>query len=133
MRTFHVGGTATKISEENRIVLKYPVIVKSIYGTHVELPEGWLFTRKGSMIVNRIIKEIKLTSSDKLLVADGDRVAKDSDLYEHKGKIVKAEVIAFVAIRDNTIYLTSNEQKLEIKNGSKMEVVAGDIGKPVNN
>jgi len=127
MRTFHVGGTATKISEENRIVLKYPVIVKSIYGTHVELDEGWLFTRKGSMIVNRIIKEIKLASSDKLLVADGDRVAKDSDLYEHKGKIVKSDVIAFVVIRNNTIYLISNEQKLEIKNGSKMEVVAGDI------
>ena len=46
MRTFHVGGTATKTTEENRTVLKYPVVVNSISGTHVEMPEGWLFTRK---------------------------------------------------------------------------------------
>ena len=36
MRTFHIGGAATKISEENRIFLKYPVFVREDPGQHGE-------------------------------------------------------------------------------------------------
>ena len=53
MRTFHVGGTATKITEDNRIVLKDKVLVQSITGTHVELKDGkYLFTRKVKCLLN---------------------------------------------------------------------------------
>ena len=48
MRTFHIGGAATKISEENRIFLKYPVFVEKIQGSMVKIDNGnMLFTRKG--------------------------------------------------------------------------------------
>ncbi len=48
MRTFHIGGAATKVSEENRTYLKYPVHVKEIHGNTVALKNGdRLFTRKG--------------------------------------------------------------------------------------
>src|SRR5690606_33107740 len=48
MRTFHIGGAATKISEENRIYLRYPVLVEEVRGNTVELKNGnLLFTRKG--------------------------------------------------------------------------------------
>ena len=40
MRTFHIGGAATKVSEENRIYLKYPVLVTEVAGTYVKMPEG---------------------------------------------------------------------------------------------
>ncbi|MCM1321531.1 MAG: DNA-directed RNA polymerase subunit beta' [Bacteroides sp.] len=128
MRTFHVGGTATKVSEENKIVLKYPVILQSVSGTHVELDDGsWLFTRKGFMVVNRIINSFEIPSDAKLFVKDGDRVQKNVPLYEAAGKQVAAAEIAHVVIRGNMIYLTSHEQKIEIQNGSNVIVKAGDI------
>jgi DNA-directed RNA polymerase subunit beta' len=128
MRTFHVGGTATKISEENRIVLKYPIIIREIMGNHVEMKDDrWLFTRKGAMIVSRIMREYVLDQGDTALVEDGHRVIKGEPLYTHKGKEVLSEDIAYVVVRDDKIYLVSQEQKIEIKNGSELQVKAGDI------
>src|SRR5574344_1942184 len=48
MRTFHVGGTASKATEEIRIVLKYPAFIGEITGSNVGQDDGsLLFTRKG--------------------------------------------------------------------------------------
>jgi DNA-directed RNA polymerase subunit beta' len=128
MRTFHVGGTATKISEENRILLKFPVIVKEITGTHVMLDNGnWLFTRKGSIFVNKVVREYTLEKGDKLLVEDGRRILKGEALYTHGGKDVLATDIAYVTIRDKKIYLVSQDQKLEIRNGSEVIIKVGDF------
>ena len=128
MRTFHVGGTASKETQENRIVLKYDVIVQNVAGTHVELNDGsWLFTRKGSMSVTRIVKSYELPKDAKLAVADGDNVMKDSVLYTASGKDVPAADTARVLIRDGKLYLVSKELKIEIQNGSDVIVKAGDI------
>ena len=52
MRTFHVGGTASTVAEENRVAKHYPLLVKTIQGTSVPLDKGQqLFTRKGYLIV----------------------------------------------------------------------------------
>ena len=128
MRTFHAGGVATKVSEEKTITLKYPVIVNSITGTHVEMDDGSsLFTRKGYMLVTRIVKDFKIEKGDKLLVKDGDRVAKDTPLFERNGEVIKSDEIAVIVIRDDKLLLTSREIKVEIKNGSNVIVKAGDI------
>jgi len=127
MRTFHVGGTATKISEENRILLKYPVIVKDVAGTHVVLDGGnWLFTRKGWITVNKVIREYEVGPKDKLAVEDGQRVLKGETLYTHDGKPVEASDIAYAAVRGKKVYLISQDQKLEIRNGSEVVIKAGD-------
>ncbi len=127
MRTFHVGGTATKISEENRILLKFPVIIKDIAGTHVVLDHGnWLFTRKGSLTVNKVVREYVLEKGDKMVVQDGHRIIKGEVLYTHGGKEVLASDIAYVAVRDNNIYLVSQDQKIEIRNGSEIVIKVGD-------
>ena len=84
MRTFHVGGTATKTSEENKIVLKYEVFVKDVLGTHVDMDNGnWLFTRKGSMIVNKMLQKETLDGAE-LVAKDGDRVFKGDVLAKKK-------------------------------------------------
>ena len=128
MRTFHVGGTATKISEENRILLKYHVIIKDITGTHVMLDHGnWLFTRKGWIVVNKVVREYALEKNDKILVEDGHRILKGESLYVRDGKEVTASDIAYVAIRDKKIYLVSQDQKIEIRNGSEVVIKIGDF------
>ena len=131
MRTFHQGGTATKTTEDNRIFLKYGVIVRSINGTHVENEDGsWLFTRKGYMIVSRIIKDYDVPAKATLLVKDGDRVLKGAPLYRAGGKEEPAADVANIIIRDKKIYLVSKELKLEIQNGSTVVVKVDDVVAP---
>ena len=128
MRTFHAGGVATSASEDKTIKLKYPAIIQNITGVHVEMNDGsWLFTRKGSMIVTRIVKEYDIAKGDKLLVKDGDRVAKDTPLIERKGEVVTAPDITAVVIKDDKLLLTSSDVKVEIKNGSNVIVKVGDV------
>jgi len=127
MRTFHVGGTAEKSTEENRIVLKYPVIVGKITGTNVPTKDGnMLFTRKGAMMVTRIIDSFKISKSDKLAVQNGGRILKGGVLVEGK-KPVLAKENGRIIILDNTLYLAGDEQKVEISNGSTVVVKEGDI------
>ena len=128
MRTFHVGGTATKISEENRIVLKFPVIIKEVTGASVMLDNGnLLFTRKGLIVANKVIREFDIAPKDKVLVEDGHRVLKDEPLYVSGGKEVLSTDIAYVVVRKDKIYLVSHDQKLEIRNGSEIVVKEGDF------
>jgi len=128
MRTFHVGGTATKITEDNRIVLKDKVLVQSITGTHVELKDGkYLFTRKGKMLVTRILDVFDLPKKAELLVQDGDRVLKDVPLFTVDGKETKSTEIAQVLLRDGKIYLAGKDQELEIHNGATVEVKVGQL------
>ena len=127
MRTFHVGGTASKATEDNRIVLKYPVIVGKITGTNVPTEDGnMLFTRKGSMMVTRIIDSFKIDKDTKLAVEDGAKILKGGVLIEGK-KSVLAKENGRIIILGDTLYLAGDEQKVEISNGSNLTAKEGDI------
>ncbi|MDR1178702.1 MAG: DNA-directed RNA polymerase subunit beta' [Spirochaetaceae bacterium] len=136
MRTFHIGGAATKISEENRIFLKYPVYIRDISGAHVELVDGvssghWLFTRKGYALVNRVMKEFTLESGDKLLVEDGKRIIKGEPIIRRKDGNIESPEIAYAMVLENssskTLYLIGQDQKIEIRNGSEFIVRKGEV------
>jgi DNA-directed RNA polymerase subunit beta' len=128
MRTFHIGGAATKISEENRTFLKYPVYIREVTGTHVELPDGrWLFTRKGFTIVNKVMKEFKLEANDKLLVEDGKRIIRGEPVIRRGSKDILSTDIAYAMVQEKSLYLIGQDQKIEIRNGSEFVVKKGDV------
>jgi DNA-directed RNA polymerase subunit beta' len=135
MRTFHIGGVATKVSEENRTYLKYPVYIREVSGVHVELSNGhWLFTRKGYAVVNKVMKEYRLESKDELLIEDGKRIIRGEPIIKHGAKEILSPEIAYAMILDGagrskarTLYLIGQEQKIEIRNGSEVMVKAGDV------
>ncbi len=131
MRTFHVGGTASKDTEDNRIVLKYPVLVNEFEGTNITTENGHkLFTRRGIMQATRIIDTIEVAKSDKINVSDGDKVSKGSVLVSKKGDgEILASANGRVMIKDAMVYLFGNELKIEINNGSEIHVKEGDIVK----
>ncbi|MCK9170913.1 MAG: DNA-directed RNA polymerase subunit beta' [Treponema sp.] len=135
LRTFHSGGAAEKTTEENHIVLKFPAFIKDVTGTHVVMKDGkWLFTRKGFMTVIRILDQVKIEKGAEVKVADGARIMKGSVLVSKKNADIKASATAKVMILGDTVYLTSNELKVEISNGSTIYAKAGDIveaGKPL--
>jgi DNA-directed RNA polymerase subunit beta' len=135
MRTFHIGGAATKISEENRIFLKYPVYIRDVSGTHVELPSGhWLFTRKGHTVVNKVMKEFKIEGRDELLVKDGARIIRGEPIIKHGAREIRSPEIAYAMVLEGqgrskakTLYLIGQDQKIEIRNGSEFVVRKGDV------
>ncbi|MDR2899934.1 MAG: DNA-directed RNA polymerase subunit beta' [Treponema sp.] len=128
MRTFHIGGAATKVSEENRTFLKYPVYIRSIVGAHVELSDGrWLFTRKGFALVDKVLKEYDIEGKDKILVEDGKRVIRGEPIIKHGSEEILSPEIAYALILDKKLYLISQDQKIEIRNGSELAVKQGDV------
>ena len=131
MRTFHIGGAATKISEENRVYLKYPVLVRSVEGNTVARENGnLLYTRKGKLIVARVIQEIALKKGDKVLVKDGQKVLRDEEIIRREGGNVQSSDIAYVYKKPQKLLLITQDQRLEIRNGSELIAKEGDIVKP---
>jgi len=135
MRTFHIGGAATKATEENRIYLKYPVLVTKVNGTYVTTKEGhFLFTRKGYIYVCKIFSAFDLAKGDKVLVSDGNRILKGSAIIRKKdGTEVTANDISYAKILPaaegvpGKLLLIAQEQKLEVRNGSELSVKEGKI------
>ena len=128
MRTFHVGGAATKISEENKTILSYPVLIKEIIGNTVTLESGdVLFTRKGYLTVAKIIREIDLKKSAKVMVPHGQKVTGGEVLVKQKSGEITAQEIGFVYLKDDKVVLIAQDQKLDIRNGAELLVNEGDL------
>jgi len=132
MRTFHIGGVATKASEESRITLKYPVYIRNVAGTHLTLDNGHLlFTRRGHSIVNKVMKEYKIEKGDRLAAVDGKKINR-GDVIIHRGgqEIVSSEIAYAMILKNNdeeTLYLIGPDQKIEIRNGSDFEAQIGTV------
>ena len=132
MRTFHIGGAATKISEENRIYLRYPIYVQEIKGNTVKLENGnKLFTRKGHIKVNKVLETFKIEKDDKVLVQDGKSLLGHGPkpvIQRGKEQIVSSE-IGYIQYKDDLLLIIAQEQKVEIRNGSELLIKEGDIAK----
>ena len=114
MRTFHIGGAATKASEENRVYMKYPVIISRIIGNTVKLENGdVLFTRKGFILVNKIFESIKLEKNDEVLIDEGGKVISGQPVLKRGSEEIVSREIAYVTIKDNVLYLISQNRKLK--------------------
>jgi len=129
LRTFHSGGAAEMSTDDNKIVLKFDAFIKSVEGTHVEKDGKWLFTRKGSMTVIRILDKINIEKDDKVLVEDGTSLMRGDVIMTHKGKSVVSGYIGRVKIDGDIIYIISKDQKIEISNGSSIFAKAGSVVK----
>jgi DNA-directed RNA polymerase subunit beta' len=130
MRTFHIGGAATKISEENRIFLKYPVYLDKVTGNTVKLENGnSLFTRKGSLTVHRILSSYDIQKGDKLLVKDGQRLLKHSPepIIQRKGETISSTDICYVKLLPNKLLLIAQPQHIDIRNGSELSAKEKDV------
>lgn len=101
MRTFHIGGAATKISEENRIYLRYPAYIHEIKGNTIILENGnLLFSRKGHVIISKILDRIPIQKGDKLKFKTGDRLLVHGEevVIERGREEIKSKMIGIVQI-----------------------------------
>jgi len=135
MRTFHIGGVATNVSEESRIALKYPVYIRDVVGTHIQLDNGhFLFSRRGHAIVNKVMREYKLDHTDKLIAVDGKRINRGDVIIKREDEDIISPEIAYALVLKKeeeevveTLYLIGQDQKIEIRNGSDFEAQKGTV------
>ncbi|MBD5434159.1 MAG: DNA-directed RNA polymerase subunit beta' [Treponema sp.] len=127
LRTFHAGGAASKVTQDNNIVLKFPAIIGNIEGNSVKKDGNALFTRKGKMVVTRIIDRAEIEKGAKLLVKDDARVLKGTELIGGKDSKFVAKENGHIVIKDKMLYLCGSDQIVEIANGSAMQVFTGQI------
>ncbi|TXT48879.1 MAG: DNA-directed RNA polymerase subunit beta' [Spirochaetes bacterium] len=130
MRTFHIGGAATNMTQENRIYLKYPVLVTKVQGTYVFTKEGhYLFTRKGYIFVCKLFSEYSIAKGDTILVDDAARVLKGSAIIRKAdGSEIISNDISYAKLLKGEkgaatkLLLIAQEQRLEVRNGSELAV-----------
>ncbi len=128
MRTFHIGGAATSVAEENRTYLRYPVLIREILGNTVTLETGdRLFTRKGFVTVSKIIRRVEIAKGDSLQIEDGQKVIAGEVLLKRGKEEILSEEIAYVVVRENEILLVAQEQRIDIRNGAELLVEVGDV------
>ncbi len=123
MKTFHIGGAATRVSEENRVYLPYPCVIREIHGNVVELDNGnRLFTRKGYLIVNRVLQRISLDRGDQVRAAEGQQVLAGDPLVGRNGERIAADEIGYVHRVDRRVLVTAQPRRVDIRNGSELMV-----------
>ena len=125
MRTFHIGGAATKVSEENRIYLRYPVFVQEIKGSTIDLENGnKLFSRKGFVMLSKILDRIPIKKGDKLKFKSGDRLLVHGEevVIERGKEQIKSKQIGYVNIVNDQFLVVAQPQKVEIRNGAELLV-----------
>ncbi|MBP5157777.1 MAG: DNA-directed RNA polymerase subunit beta' [Treponema sp.] len=138
LRTFHTGGAAEAKSDDNKIRMKYDVYVKLVSGPkdkeklasgeypgYVVTENGdWLFTRRGRMVVAKVLGKYTLEAGDELAVTEGAFVRKDKTIIRRASGDVLASDKGEVLLKDEgrTVYLiSSNEQDIKIENGSTIK------------
>ena len=131
MRTFHIGGAA-QVSEENRIYLRYPVYVREVHGNRVERENGnLLFTRKGHLVVNKVIQQLAVQPGDEVLVEDGQQVLGEAELLRRDGVAVRAADVGFIffheAQGERQILVIAQPKRVEVRNGSEMLVAKDQV------
>jgi DNA-directed RNA polymerase subunit beta' len=128
MRTFHIGGAATKMTEENRIYLRYPVLIQEVHGNTVTLATGnRLFTRKGYLVVNKVLRTIELKPRDQVLVKQGERVLKDEPILKRGREKILADNIGYAYRKDKSLMLIAQPQRIDVRNGAELTAREGDI------
>ncbi len=135
MRTFHIGGAATKTSEENRTYVRYPAVVRALTGNIVQVPDGsYLFTRKGHIHVSRIIESYPLEKGMKVLVEDDQKIVKGQPILKKGKQETEAPDNAYGMVMKDRLLLVTQEQRLEIRNGAEVLVEVGqilDVNQPI--
>ena len=132
MRTFHYGGTASRVSEQSKHVATNPGLVKYINVNTVESKKGDLVVvnRSGKLVITdargRELERYALTYGSNLLVREGDDVKPGADLVrwdpftsailtEIGGRIEFQDIIEGENLREETDKVTGLSQRIIVE------------------
>jgi DNA-directed RNA polymerase subunit beta' len=127
MRTFHIGGIASRAVEESEIKLSYPTYVKEITSKTIRTEDKkTISVRRGYLIVQRVVSEMTLKGEPDLLVSENEKVyagvkiAKTSD-----GEDIIAKNSGLVKPMKNKVYILGDPHSIPINVGTEINAKAG--------
>jgi len=132
MRTFHFGGTASRVSEQSKHISKNPGIVKFLNVNTVESKRGALvvINRSGKLLLTdekgRERERYALTYGSQLLVREGDEIEAGVELVtwdpftyailsEIGGKAEFQDIVEGENVREETDKVTGLSQKIIVE------------------
>ncbi len=126
MRTFHIGGIASRSVEESEIALNYPVFVREMTAKTIKLDseEGekkTISVRRGYLKVQRVITEmpfkgeIELKVEENAKVYEGSVIAKGED-----GEEIRAKKSGIVKVEKKKIYILGDEHSIPVNVGTEV-------------
>lgn len=122
MRTFHVGGTASTSTKDNKLAFGYQTIVLSIKGQVIDKADGTkLFPRKGHIVVSKILDEIT-GLYDSLAVEDGASVAKGYPMCSKNGVDMLSKFNGKLHIIGDRTFILASPAEYKVPAGSELKV-----------
>ncbi len=124
MRTFHIGGVASKSIEEQDVKLNYTCIIKKLPDDLIPREDKdsqakYVTSRKGELIVQRIYLELDTSELKEINVKHGDKIiSSDVIAIDKNGEEITAGQIGTIEFLDNNLLLLGNEHKINLKTGS---------------
>ncbi|HEY4595107.1 MAG TPA: DNA-directed RNA polymerase subunit beta', partial [Thermoanaerobaculia bacterium] len=132
MRTFHYGGTASRVSEQSKHIAKNPGLVKFLNVNTVESRRGSLIVinRSGKLVLTdekgRERERYALTYGSQLLVHEGDEIQPGTELVtwdpftsailsEIGGKVEFQDIVEGENVREETDKVTGLSQKIIVE------------------
>ncbi|MBN2158805.1 MAG: DNA-directed RNA polymerase subunit beta' [Spirochaetes bacterium] len=127
MRTFHIGGIASRAVEESEIKLNYPIFVKEITSKTIKTEDKkTISVRRGYLIVQRVVSEMTLKGDPKILVGENDKVyagvviAKSSD-----GEEIIAKTSGLIMVVKNKVFILGDPHSIPINVGTEIHAKTG--------
>ncbi|HRZ25330.1 MAG TPA: DNA-directed RNA polymerase subunit beta' [Spirochaetota bacterium] len=127
MRTFHIGGIASRSVEENELRLSYPVYVREFTSKTIKTEDKkTISVRRGYLIVQRVIAEINLKGEAEFLVNEGDKVYAGMKIAKTEdGDDVLAKNSGYVKIEKRKVYILGDVYSMPVNVGTEIYAKAG--------
>jgi DNA-directed RNA polymerase subunit beta' len=127
MRTFHIGGIASRSVEESEIKLNYPIFVKEITSKTIRTEDKkTISVRRGYLIVQRVVAEISIKDDAKLKISENDKVYSGMILGKKAdGEEIVAKNSGLIKIMKNRIYILGDPNSIPINVGTETYAKAG--------
>ena len=121
MRTFHIGGIASRAVEESEVKLNYPVFVKEITSKTIKTEDKKTITvRRGYLIVQRVVAEINVKDDHKFQVEENDKVYSGMVIAKKGHDEVLAKNSGLIKILKNKVYILGDPHSIPINVGTEI-------------
>ncbi len=121
MRTFHIGGIASRSVEENDVKLSYPVYIKEVTSKIIKTEEKKVISvRRGYLIVQRIVAKNQLKGDVEFLIEDGSRVYSGMVIAKVSGEDFVAKNSGILKIQKKSVYILGDPHSIPINVGTEM-------------
>ena len=128
MRTFHIGGIASRSVEESEIKLNYPVFIKEITSKTIKTEEKKIISvRRGYLVVQRVISETPFKDTYELEINDNDKVYTGVPIAKNPdGDNILAKNSGIIKINKKKILILGDPHTIPINVGTELNVKSGN-------